>query len=355
MRFHYKLFTVILLLLGFWGISWAGGVADSLRLEKEKGQYYVIHRVEPGETLYSLSRRYQAEVSRVIALNQIQNNQLSVGQELRIPIQWQEPISQPATTTVHHTVATGETLFSLSRKYGITVQQLREWNNLAGNEISIGQELIVSPPTATKVEPRPPVEQPKEEEIVKEEVEEPRATQTPVRQAGKNGFIEYQVQTGDLLERIALKFQVLPDSIVVWNNLRSTYLAIGQKLLIRGHADSAALVSGPRISNTPYGKTWTVTDQSGFTKIFEEGVASKIESSSETDKYLALHRTLKVGTLIEVRNLMNNQKIFVRVVGKLPETGLNENVLVRLTPICFQRLGIIDPKTRVEVSYYQEP
>ena len=97
-----------------------------------------------------------------------------------------------------------------------------------------------------------------------------------------------------------------------------------------------------------------MTDQSGFSKIIEEGSARKIEDVVETQKYLALHRSLPIGSMIEVRNLMNNQKIFVRVVGKLPETGLNKNVLVRLTPICFERLGVIDPMTRVELSYYED-
>ena len=86
--------------------------------------------------------------------------------------------------------------------------------------------------------------------------------------------------------------------------------------------------------------------------MIEEGTARKIEDVVDTKKYLALHRTLPIGSMIEVRNLMNNQKIFVKVVGKLPETGLNKNVLVRLSPICFERLGVIDPMTRVEVSYF---
>ena len=43
-----------------------------------------------------------------------------------------------------HIVAAKETMFSISKQYGVTVQQLKDWNKLEGNEISIGQELIVS-------------------------------------------------------------------------------------------------------------------------------------------------------------------------------------------------------------------
>ena len=73
----------------------------------------------------------------------------------------------------------------------------------------------------------------------------------------------------------------------------------------------------------------------------------------QSDKALALHRTQPIGAMLEVRNLMNNKKILVKVVGKLPETGLNKNTLIRLTRVSFKRLGVIDPKARVEVSYYE--
>ena len=46
----------------------------------------------------------------------------------------------------YHTVMAGETLYRLSRNYGVTIAQLKEWNNLTGNLISIGQRLIVSTP-----------------------------------------------------------------------------------------------------------------------------------------------------------------------------------------------------------------
>ena len=45
-----------------------------------------------------------------------------------------------------HTVAKGETLYRISKQYGVSVQDLKDWNNLSGNIISIGQKLIVSNP-----------------------------------------------------------------------------------------------------------------------------------------------------------------------------------------------------------------
>ena len=56
----------------------------------------------------------------------------------------------------------------------------------------------------------------------------------------------------------------------------------------------------------------------------EEGFASSIEEPMESTKYLALHKSAKVGTILFVRNQMNDLKVMVRVIGKLPDTGSNQ-------------------------------
>jgi LysM repeat protein len=334
---------------------------DSLRTEETEGKFFVIHRVEKGETLYSLVRRYEANMSEVVSINNIENNQIGLFQELRIPISKPDytPIKDEAVkeevevvtsikpeTSSKHVVAAGETLYAISRKYNVPVDQIKKWNDLSTNELSIGQELImgegVSIGSVTKVEKKSSEPVKKEVSVQKEEAEK-----LP------EGFQLYFVQSGELLETIAAKFNVRPDSIVIWNDLPNTYLSIGQRLLIKGTINELALTKLANEETLRYGTRKKVKDNSGFIKVIEEGMARKIEDV-ETKKYLVMHRELPIGTLIEVRNLMNNQKIFARVVGKLPETGLNENVLIRLTPICFERLGVIDPQTRVEVSYYED-
>jgi len=332
---------------------------DSLRLEKSGGQYFVIHKVESGETLYSLSRRYGASLADVVKANSIENNQISLFQELRIPVEKpaniksapeSKPVEETTTSSSTHTVAAGETLYAISRKYGVSVDELKQQNNLTSNELSVGQELILGV-QSEKEGKKPKVRNKEKGKEDKPKVESAKKEQP--KNTIPTGFSEYLVQSGDLLESIAARFKVRPDSIVIWNDLPNTYLSIGQKLLIRGKLDSVTMTTAENVEMLPYGQRKEVKDQSGFTKIYEEGTARKIEDV-DTQKYLALHRTLPVGTLVEIRNLMNNQKIYARVVGKLPEVGLNENVLIRLTPICFERLGVIDPKTRVEVSYYKD-
>ncbi|MEO9475809.1 MAG: LysM peptidoglycan-binding domain-containing protein [Cyclobacteriaceae bacterium] len=333
---------------------------DSLRTEKHKGQMVVVHLVEQSETLYSLSRRYGSAVREIVKFNKIEGNTISLGQELLIPIgKIKSKKSKSGAVSVNgdpeteaevyslpqdsaqktHIVKSKETLFAISRMYGLTVDELKQLNGLESNSLNLGQVLNVSTTGGETV-----VSIPEEEE--EEEVE--------IEKSVAPGFNEYLVQSGDMLETIARKFNVRPDSIVIWNQLSNTYLAIGQRLVIKGEVDSLVQMTQPEIEETGYSQKSKMIDASGFAKVLEEGVAKKIENVVETDKYLAMHRTLKVGSMIEVRNLMNNKKVFVRVVGRLPNTGLNQNTLIRLTPICFSKLGVIDPTARVEISYYEE-
>ncbi|MEP0367116.1 MAG: LysM peptidoglycan-binding domain-containing protein [Cyclobacteriaceae bacterium] len=355
MGLRYRILVVILVMC----LATSSRAAyDSLRTEKHKGQMVVVHLVEQSETLYSLSRRYGSEVREIVKFNKIEDNTISLGQELLIPIgKIKSKKSKSGPVSVNgdpeteaevyslpqdsvrqtHIVKPKETLFGISRMYGLSVDELKQLNGLESNSLDLGQILNVS-----KVGEESVVSIPEEKEKV--EIEKSVAP----------GFNEYLVQSGDMLETIARKFNVRPDSIVIWNQLSNTYLAIGQRLLIKGEVDSLVQMTQPEIEETGYSQKSKMIDASGFAKVLEEGVAKKIENVVETDKYLAMHRTLKVGSMIEVRNLMNNKKVFVRVVGRLPETGLNQNTLIRLTPICFSKLGVIDPTARVEISYYEE-
>jgi rare lipoprotein A (peptidoglycan hydrolase) len=91
----------------------------------------------------------------------------------------------------------------------------------------------------------------------------------------------------------------------------------------------------------------------GSDEVKEGGLAELIEGSEGNRKYLALHRTAKVGTILKVRNELNNREVFVRVAGPLPNTGVNTNVVIKISKSAYDRLGAIDQRFRVEVTYYK--
>ncbi|MGB0836590.1 MAG: LysM peptidoglycan-binding domain-containing protein [Flavobacteriaceae bacterium] len=96
------------------------------------------HTVQKGETLYSISRQYGMTVEDLKKVNKLKSNELTIGMNLKVNEKVQ---SKKSANT--HTVKKGETLYSISRQYGISVEALKKKNKLKSNEISIGQELEI--------------------------------------------------------------------------------------------------------------------------------------------------------------------------------------------------------------------
>ena len=146
--------------------------------EKKKASADVeTHVVQPGEDLWSISQKYGIRLASLKSKNRIRkDSELKPGMVLNlreprkrgeaIPVvQVVDPeptvkpvISEPVITpvkeepkvqptqpsTIYHTVSQGETLFAISRKYGITVDELKRWNNIGSqNIITIGQKLVI--------------------------------------------------------------------------------------------------------------------------------------------------------------------------------------------------------------------
>ena len=82
-----------------------------------------------------------------------------------------------------------------------------------------------------------------------------------------------------------------------------------------------------------------------------EGFASSIDDSEDSDKYLALHKTADIGTIIFVKNQMNENIVIVRVIGKLPKTGNNDKIDIFLSRIAFEKLNAKDQIIPVELTY----
>jgi hypothetical protein len=88
-------------------------------------------------------------------------------------------------------------------------------------------------------------------------------------------------------------------------------------------------------------------------EVKERGQAELIDGKDANRKHLAMHRTLPVGSLVKVRNEMNNREVWVKIVAKLPDTGENNKVLVKISRSAYDQLGAIDKRFLVELTYYK--
>ena len=117
-------------------------------LEKKstKGQteYYVT---KTGERLQDIAQRNGIQLQSLLEYNQLDKfSVIEPGTKLYLQNAAPQYTStlQPANSLKYHTVQSKEGLYTISKKYGITVQQIKDWNNLTSNNLSIGQQLIVA-------------------------------------------------------------------------------------------------------------------------------------------------------------------------------------------------------------------
>ena len=153
-----------------------------------------IYIVQKGDTLYSIANKFNLTVDKLKELNNLNSNTLTVGQELII----MEQETPPNPGNITYIVQRGDTLYSIAEKFNTTVEELKKINNLSSNTLTIGQVLNI-PSTVN-----PPSEE----------------------------TISYTVQRGDSLWSIANTYKTTVEKIKELNNLTSDSLTIGQKLLI---------------------------------------------------------------------------------------------------------------------------
>lgn len=99
------------------------------------------HTVLQGETLYSISKLYGVTVEDIKELNKLNGNTLSVGQKLKIT--GKQVSGETPSLARSHIVKEGDTLYSVSRIYNVKVEDIKKWNNLASDSLSIGQILVI--------------------------------------------------------------------------------------------------------------------------------------------------------------------------------------------------------------------
>ncbi|WP_210521717.1 DPBB and LysM peptidoglycan-binding domain-containing protein [Hymenobacter terricola] len=296
---------------------------DSIGVEMRGGQRFVKHRVAAGETLSALSRHYHVTLDQLNAANPQIKNGLGIGQIVFVPrpaagkTAAAAPAKAPATTytpaaasavPAHYTVAKGETLFGIARKFQLSPEDLIKLNKLpAGGAVRVGQQLLLAATeTGTTAGATAPTAKPAPVRPV--ELESIPAAPAPKTPAAPVPDKPAQVAT------------VTPEKP-------------SDKEEEKEHED-----------RTPSRASEVLA------RVVETGLGAPIEKSI-TDKYLALHKTAPVGTIMQVKNAMNGQSVYVRVIGKLPDTGENNNILVRLSPRAVQKLGTADSRFRVETNY----
>lgn len=161
-------------------------IPDAKETETDYGEYVV----KSGDTLYAIAKKFNTSVDNLKSINNTVTDSLAIGQIIKVPTQESE------STENIYIVKKGDSLYSIAKSYNVSVDELKNKNKLKSNTLSIGQKLVI-----------PNVNSSQENEV-------------------------YTVKKGDSLYSIANRYKTTVDAIMKLNNLSTTALSIGQKLLL---------------------------------------------------------------------------------------------------------------------------
>ena len=250
------------------------------------GKYKVIN----GDNIFSLAKRFGVTAYQIRQANNLDDNNLKVGQMLKIPSdisvdvavpkeqqsnQGTEVKNEPAkqANSFEYFVANGEDIYSIAKKFDLTTYQIKKANAMATNKLLVSQKLII---------PKAP---------------EPLS----VNQAA----IEEQNE----------------------------------------HPDSLTL-KDPKLRRDP--------SVYGLSQEEEKGTGVWISDQDlDGTKMLVLHRTAPVGTVIKITNPMTNISTFAKVVGKFTENETTKDVIIVMTKAVADSLGALDKRFLCNIMYAQ--
>ncbi|HSD69460.1 MAG TPA: LysM peptidoglycan-binding domain-containing protein [Woeseiaceae bacterium] len=179
------------------------------------------HKIRPGETISEIADQYNTPLASIKSVNELRGNTIRAGEYLMIPVA-AKPLADYSLSAeqrrnqtqnrsrqgqrIDHIVASGESFWSISQRYGVGMKELAAWNGMAPRDtLSIGQKLVVWTRQANAA-----------------------AAESVAATTRK---LNYTVRSGDSLYLIANRFRISVSDLVRWNNIdKNNILRPGQKL-----------------------------------------------------------------------------------------------------------------------------
>ncbi len=140
-----------------------------------------------------------------------------------------KPVVNPISEVKKHRITYGDTLWSIAKRYNVTLNNLRQWNKITGNLILPNQQIIVG-----KVAPKSPVEETKPKEETKPtEKNEPTKETKPADQKTTTETKQYTIVRGDTLNKIAAQYGVTVSQLQQWNNISGHLIYPNQTIIVK--------------------------------------------------------------------------------------------------------------------------
>ncbi|HEY6976548.1 MAG TPA: LysM peptidoglycan-binding domain-containing protein, partial [Chitinophagaceae bacterium] len=224
------------------------------------------------------------------------------------------PVPATDSNVAIHYVLHGETLYGLSKKFGVTVDQLREWNHLTNENIHFGQQLVVSSEGATALAAKKEASQGNEQETGKT-----KNTVDTVKNEKENA------DTSKQLIAKSVNIDVMP----------ANPIPVGE-------------TSSKDAGNGYFAKDFS--ENNNLKHISGDAMTFKTSSGWNDKKYYILTNEAPSGSIVRVTSL-SGKSIYAKVLWKSEDIKLNQGLTFRISDAAASVLGITDQKFRLTVQY----
>ncbi|HPM01354.1 MAG TPA: LysM peptidoglycan-binding domain-containing protein [Candidatus Cloacimonadota bacterium] len=240
------------------------------------------HKVKSGDTLYRISKKYNIPVDELKKINHLNTDALKLGQIILLEEKKtnEKKSKKQSVSNQTYKVKSGDNLSSIAKKHGLTVDELKSMNQMSSNKLSVGQELTVSKA----------IQAPENNEPVR----------IADQEEDNNVSVEnttYKVKKGDTLFRIAKAHQMNVEDLKKLNNITNNELKVGQVLLIN--------------------------------KIKQPSSVS-VQGSDSESKIIITHRVKKKETLASIAKLYGTSKGEIQKLNSLKSSRLKAGQVLKI-------------------------
>lgn len=290
---------------------------------------YITHTIAAGETLSALSNKYKTTVGDIMRLNGMNaDSKLAIGQKIKIPSggasvprQTASPSesvkSAPAATgaVTIHTVQQGETLYRIATQYHVKVDQVKNWNNLASDNVAVGQKLYINGNAPAQAEEAP------QQAVVKPQPVQPQPQ--PVQQQPVSAPVQQAPPA-------TTPVQPKPD-------VKEEPKVDPSKVGAKGYFESLFGVDvAGRSLETTTGAAMTFKTSSGW----------------NDKKYYILMNDIAPGAIVKITYPGSNKTIYAKVLWNMGTLKENEGLNFRISNAAADALGVTELKFQITVAYY---
>ncbi|MBS1747956.1 MAG: LysM peptidoglycan-binding domain-containing protein [Bacteroidetes bacterium] len=305
---------------------WVIGIVAVFFLQTANAQTkYINYTIKQGETLSGIAQKYKTTVGDIMRLNGMHaDSKLQVGKSIKIPtsknstsaVQSKVNTSSerlttaiPRTTT--HVVTKGETLYGISKKYGVTVQQIKSWNHLTSDYAQTGETLVIGADAATV-----------KKSTVQSETASQQLTAAPQKQRVESTTqaVENNVDTGKSISNAVTNTSLQTNT----NTSIFNSNAITNTNKVTDEQNFASTYSGDGYFSDQYKKSGNTKTTSGISKTF------KTASGWSDGKFYILANDIEPGTIVKL-TADNGKSVYAKVLWNMGDLKDNAGINFRIS------------------------